>query len=178
MKQLYLFFIAAMTYSLSFSQTVTLSHSNNPATVDDGGVSCWNAGSGEYRDNSFFRAYVLSDFIDASSGLEVSAVEFGQGSASEGKAMEVRIYTVTTDNLAMASFTLVTSASFTASSANDLSVVTVPITASIAAGSTIAVEIFAPDHVSHTFFPGINSSGETDDSYIQSAACGLSLIHI
>ena len=57
-----------------------------------------------------------------------------------------------------------------------MTLVSVALSASIPANSTIAFEILAGDsgtNTGETFFPGINDGGENDDSYLMSAACNI-----
>lgn len=154
---------------------ITLSHSVNPFTVDTGGVACWNSGNGEYRDNAFARTYDLAGDFAIAGDFEIQAVEWGQGSADDGKVIDVNIYTVDFEDLSVAVFNLIASESFTLSSADDDSLVTYPITAMIPAGSIVAVEVFAPDEGTVTFqrlFPGFNTSGQTQTAWLKSDGTG------
>lgn len=175
MKKNYILFLLLILFVCSINAQITLTQSVDPVNVTAGGVACWSGATGEYRENSFYRAYNLSDF-SVTEDFEVSSVEYGQGSADDGKLITVNIYTATSDNLTTATLTLVATATHTSSSADDLTLITVPITATITAGSTIAFEVLAGDsgtNTGETFFPGINAVGENDDSYIKAEACGI-----
>ena len=100
MKKITLF-IAFAVCVFTIQAQITLTQSINPFTVDTGGVACWNAASGSYSANSFFRAYNLADF-GVDEAFEISSVEYGQGTADEGKVLALRIYTADTDDLAVA----------------------------------------------------------------------------
>ena len=154
---------------------IVLTQSNDPVGVTDGGVACWSSGSGEYRENSFYRAYNLADF-SVTEDFQISSVEYGQGAADDGKVITVNIYTASSDDLTTATLTLIETATHTSSSADDLTLISVPISATIPAGSTIAFEVMAGDsgtNIGETFFPGINAGGENDDSYIKSEGCSI-----
>ncbi|NND63356.1 MAG: T9SS type A sorting domain-containing protein [Flavobacteriaceae bacterium] len=154
---------------------VTLSHSVNPFTVDTGGVACWNSANGEYRDNAFARTYDLATDFAIAGDFEIQAVEWGQGTGDDGKVIDVNIYTVDFEDLSVALFTLIASESFTISSADDLSLITYPITALIPAGSIVAVEVFAPDEgtvANQRLFPGFNLSGQTQTAWLKSDGTG------
>lgn len=165
--------LAGLAFSVSFGQEV-ITQSTDPATVDTGGVACWANTTGEYRDNAFARAYTMNEYVDGA--FTVSAVQFGQGSADEGKIITVNIYTVTDEFLDTATFTLLATADVTMTAANDLTLVEVPIVATIPAGSIAAVEIFAKDEgtvVMQRFFPGFNLAGETGTPWLKSDGCEI-----
>lgn len=165
--------LTGLAFSVGFGQTV-ISHSVDPSTVDTGGVACWASGTGEYRDNAFARVYNMPDFITGT--FEVSAVQFGQGSADEGKLITVNIYSVTDEFLDGAEFTLISTADINLSAANDMSLIELPITASLPNDAIIAVEVFAQDEGTTTFqryFPGFNLAGETGTPWLKSDGCGI-----
>ena len=175
MKKNYMLFLFSLLTVGFVNAQVTLSQSVDAVNVTDGGVACWNSGNGEYRENSFFRAYNLSDF-GITEAFDVTSVEYGQGAADDGKEITLNIYTATSDDLTTATLTLVGSATHTSAEADDLTLVSVALSASIPANSTIAFEILAGDsgtNTGETFFPGINDGGENDDSYLMSAACNI-----
>ncbi|MCW8981026.1 MULTISPECIES: T9SS type A sorting domain-containing protein [Altibacter] len=166
--------VGAFLVALSAQAQTTLSQSVDPATVDTGGVACWASGTGEYRDNAFARTYDISSLGIVGDFL-VSAVEFGQGSADDGKMLDVNIYTVDTETLSSATFTLISSVTVPVGSAGDLSLQVAPIAANIPAGTIAAVEIFAPDEGSVTFqrfFPGFNLAGQNNIAWLRSDGTG------
>lgn len=177
MKKNYILFLLTVLFAWVGHAQTTLTQSVDPVNVTDGGVACWSSGTGEYRENSFFRAYNLADFSIVDD-FQVSSVQYGQGTADDGKVITVNLYTATSDNLTSATLTLVATATHSSSSADDLSLVTVPIAATIPAGSTIAFEVMAGDsgtNTGETFFPGINAAGENDDSYLKATGCGITV---
>ncbi|MFD2824044.1 T9SS type A sorting domain-containing protein [Lacinutrix iliipiscaria] len=175
MKKNYILFLIVTLFAWTMSAQVTLTQSNDDTNVTAGGVACWASGIGEYRDNSFFRAYNLSDF-GVTEDFGITSVEYGQGSADEGKIITCNIYTATSDDLTTATLTLIGTADHVSTAADDLSLISVALTANIPANSTIVFEVFAAGAgttLGQTFFPGINAAGENDDSYIMAADCAL-----
>src|SRR5690606_31080327 len=56
----------------------------------------------------------------------------------------------------------------------DLTVVDIPISASVTAGSTLVVEVSHPDVAGSLFYIGANSAGQSAPGYILSEGCGIS----
>ncbi|WP_347372961.1 T9SS type A sorting domain-containing protein [Aequorivita sp. Q41] len=174
MKKITLALVAVMLTFAAQSQTI-LTQSADPVNVVDGGVACWDNVGLTYSENSFFRAYYLTDF-GVNGDFAVSEVQYGQGSADDGKLINLNIYTADTDDLAVANLNLIASTTHTSSSADDLSLVTVPMTATIPAGSIVVFEVNAPSsgtNTGETFFPGVNNAGEDDDSYLSAVDCAI-----
>ena len=177
MKKNYTLFLMLVLIALTTNAQITLTQSVDNTTVDVAGSACWDASIGEYRDNSFMRAYNLADF-SITEDFEITSVEYGQGGADDGKIITCNIYTATSDDLTTATLALVGTANHISTAANDLGLVSVALSASIPAGSTIVFEVFAADSGTNTgesFFPGINAGGENDDSYILSNDCGITV---
>jgi len=174
MKNNYILFLLIVLLAWTTKAQVTISQSNDPTTVTAGGVACWSNTTGKYRENSFYRAYNLADF-SITDDFEITSVEYGQGAADEGKVLTCNVYTATSDDLATATLSLVGTATHTATAADDLTVVSVALSATIpSTATTIVFEVLAADsgtNTGETFFPGINASGENDDSYLKSTAC-------
>lgn len=165
----------AMILSVAAQAQILLTQSVDPVNVTDGGVACWDSAGGTYSNNSFFRAYDLADF-GVSGSFAISEVQFGQGTADDGKVVTLNIYTATSTDLTSATLTIVGSTNYTCSSADDASLVTVELNATIPAGSIVVFEVNAPDsgaNTGETYFPGFNVAGENDDSYLQAIDCGL-----
>lgn len=174
-KSLFLVF-TLFVGTLQILAQITLSHNVDPLTVDVVGLACWNDTTNEYRDNHNARVYNLNEF-NITGDFDISAVEFGQAFGDDGKEVHVSIYTSDTEDLAVATLTLVTTTEISLMEANNFSIITVFINASIPAGSIVVVEIFAPDEGSSTtqkYFPGFNFNGETDFSWIKVPFCGAS----
>ena len=163
-------------FAWSINGQVTITQSVDPVTVTDGGVACWSQTTLEYRENSFFRAYNLADF-SITEDFGITSVEYGQGAADDGKLITCNIYTATSDDLTTATLTLVGSATHTSAAADDLTLISVALSATIPASTTtIVFETLAGDsgtNTGETFFPGINTGGENDDSYLKATECGI-----
>ena len=156
---------------------ILLTQSVDPLSVTDGGVACWNNGNGEYRDNRFFRAYKLSDF-GVTLDFQIEELQWGQGSADANNVLTLNVYTADTDDLATASLTLIGTETHMSDPGDDLKLVSKPFSATIPAGSIVVFEIFSPDGGLATdvrYFPGINASGENDDSYLMSEGCSITV---
>lgn len=175
MKKNYILFLLVSVFAwVSQAQTV-LTQSVDPNSVADGGVACWDSGGGTFSENSFLRSYNMTSF-GITEDFGVTSVEFGQGSADDGKVLTINLYTASAEGLGFASLTLLASTTHTASSADDLSVVSVALSATVPAGSIIALEVVAGDsgtNVGETFFPGVNAAGENAPSYLVGSDCGI-----
>lgn len=174
MKKITLLAFAVILTVAAQAQTL-LTQSLDPVTVTDGGVACWDGTGGTYSSNSFFRAYDLADF-GVSGSFVISEVQYGQGTADDGKIINLNVYTASSTDLTSATLSLVGSTTHVSSAADDLSLVTVPMATTIPAGSIVVFEVNAPDsgtNTGETYFPGINAAGENDDSYLMAEDCGL-----
>jgi len=157
------------------AQEIMLTQSVDPETVDDGGVACWDSTGGTYSANSFLRSYDLDDF-GVEGDFDISELQFAQGSASDGVEITLNIYTADNTDLTVANMELVASTTHDADSADDLTLVTVPMEATIPAGSIVVFEVSAPDSgdlPGQTYFPGNNSAGQNAPSYLMSADCDI-----
>ncbi len=175
MKKITLLVITIMLSVASQAQTL-LTQSGDPVNVTDGGVACWDNAGGSYSANSFLRAYDLSDF-DVTGSFEITEVQYGQGSADDGKIINLNIYTASEIDLTFAELTLIGGTTHTSSAADDLSLIKVPLELTIPAGSIVVFEVNAGDsngNAGETYFPGVNVAGETDFSYLMAEDCGIS----
>ena len=168
--------VSAIMLSIASQAQVLLTHSEDPVNVTDGGVACWGSADGSYSENSFFRAYKMSDY-DVTGSLNITELQYGQGSADEGKLIYLNIYTADNTDLTSAELTLIGGTSHVSSASNDLSLIKVPFTASIPAGSIIVFEVNAESSngaPNQKYFPGVNLAGEDDSSYLMAEDCGIS----
>lgn len=175
MKKNYVLILLTVLFTVSIQAQVVISQSVDPVSVTDDGVACWNVTSGEYRDNAFLRSYTMSVF-GITEDFGVTSVEYGQGAADDGKLITVNLYTSTSEDLNAATLTLLGTATHVSAAIDDLALISVSLTATIPAGSIVALEVFADDagtNVGETFFPGINAGGENGISYLKSAGCML-----
>ncbi len=148
--------------------------SQNPNNTPTAGNSVACAQNGFHRANSYFRAFDLGTFPQ---GFTSCAVEFGIEQATAGGANQpviVRLYSST--GAAFPGGTRTEVGSTTANVTNQaLTLLSVPLTATVPAGAQLVAEVFTPDGVpaSNTFFIGSNATAETAPSYLQAADCGL-----
>jgi len=168
--------VGAILFGFATQAQITLTQSNDPVNVTDGGVACWGSGTGEYRDNSFWRSYDLADF-GVTGSFEISELQWGQGTADNGNVLNLNIYIVDEADLQIAlDFNLVASTTHNSSASDDLSLVTAPLSVVIPPGSIIAFEVNSPDGGTATdarYFPGINAGGENAPSYLEAVDCGI-----
>ena len=150
------------------SETV-LTHSLSQEIAEATGVRCGSPGS--TADNSFMRVYTLEDF-DITTDFDATAIEFGVESVTGNINAEVNLYSLEGD-FVLENLTLLGSGNIALSASDDEQIVSVPLEAGVAAGSTIVAEVFIPESNGSDFFPGANSEGETAPGYIVGPACGI-----
>lgn len=174
MKKITLLVCGIMLSVASQAQTL-LTQSGDPVNVTDSGVACWDNVGGTYSENSFFRAYDLANF-DVIGDFEITEVQYGQGAADDGKLVFLNIYTASEIDLNSAELTLIGGTSHTSAAIDDLTLITVPLEATIPAGSIVVFEVNAGDsndNPGETYFPGINVAGESGLSYLMAEDCGI-----
>ncbi len=149
----------------------TITHSNSQNVVP-GSVWCQSGSSGSHATTSHWRVFNLQNDFGISEDFNVTQVQFGVQSVSNNYTLTVRLHTLNgafnTSNL-----TLLGSINVPVSPANNGNVVSAPFSTTIPSGSILVMEILTPANGSTAFFPGSNGSGETDNSYISAADCGL-----
>lgn len=154
------------------SVILTQNANNTPAAGNS--VSC-NAG-GLHADNSYFRAFASATIP---TGFSACAVEFGIESANAsgtGTTQPVTVNIYSSTGAAFPGGTRVVVGTATVQVADQaLTLLSVPLTATVPAGAELVAEVFTPDGqaAGHSFFIGSNTSAETGPSYIQAAACGI-----
>src|SRR5690606_32067101 len=126
-------------------------------------------------DDSFLRNFDLAS-EGITNDFDVSAVEFGVEETSVPLTVTVNIYSIAPGAFPAsypAAATLQGTASVLVTSADALSIVSLPLTATIPAGQNLIYELFAPDTTAGgNFYPGSNPDGQSGTTYIQSAPCG------
>nr|WP_321228303.1 T9SS type A sorting domain-containing protein [uncultured Psychroserpens sp.] len=178
MKKNYVLILLSLLFTMSIQAQVVISQSVDPVSVTDSGVACWSAppdGTGEYRDNAFLRSYTMSDF-GVTGAFGVTSVEYAQGAADDGKVITLNLYTATSEDLTTATLTLIGTATHTSAAIDDLTLISVPLSVTVPAGSIVALEVSAADggtNVGETYFPGYNTAGENGISYLVSVGCAL-----
>ncbi|NOR88562.1 MAG: hypothetical protein GQ527_13235 [Bacteroidales bacterium] len=158
----------------SVDATYFITHSNSQ-TIDAGVTASCNGG-GLHTDNSYLRVFDLVGDFGINEDIDVVSVEFGietAAGASGDQPVTVNVYTLS-GAFVFANLTLIATEAVTVAD-QTLTIFTVPISAAIPTGSTMVIEIFTPDGqgVGNSFYFGSNSGGQTDDSYIAAAACGI-----
>jgi hypothetical protein len=107
----------------------------------------------------------------------VTSVSFGVESANVNQLVRVRLYTTTNFPAGFpGSLTQIGSAIVSVGSAQNGTVVTTPLVATVPAGtSQLVMELFTPDGrtAGHLFFVGSNAAAETGPSYVSASACGI-----
>ena len=154
---------------------ITITHSVDPVTVTVGtGVAC--SAGGITSDNQYWRSFVLADF-GITDDYAVTMVEFGIEDALAGiggsQPMTVNLYTT---DLVFPTGTLTLIGTLDVMVPDQaLTLFQIPVTGTAPAGSELVVEVSIPADTGdgNRFFPGANSLGETADSWISSAGCGI-----
>jgi subtilisin-like proprotein convertase family protein len=168
---------AIVTYSITATDNctnnVTLTHSLSQTITVGNSIAC-NAG-GLHTDNSYYRVFDLAA-MGVTANLNVTSVEVGieQAIGATGsQPTTVNLYTLS-GPLALANLTLVSSTSYTM---NDVfnTVVDIPVTGLIPAGSVLVVEFFTPNGqiTGNSIFVGSNAGGQTDPTYLAAGDCGI-----
>lgn len=152
--------------------TVKLSHSISYEIVAGVALACSTDQGVTTAENSYFRVFALEDF-GIVSAFTVSSVTFGIEALRGGATtITVNLYTLEGEFL-RENLTLISS-STEAIEPTQIALYTMEVEGTAPAGSTLVVEIAAPDTRNQgAFFIGANSAGQTGPSYIASASCDL-----
>ncbi|QSB15678.1 S8 family serine peptidase [Natronosporangium hydrolyticum] len=154
---------------------VTLSHSESMSIVAENSVGCTPDQGLSTTENSYLRHFVLDDF-GITDEFDVSEVSFGvEVVRGVSPTVSVNLYEMVdpAGSFEYGNFELIGSAEETLEPM-ELEVVTVPVSGTAAAGSTLVVEVDVPDlSGSGALFIGSNSDGQTAPSYLASGSCGL-----
>lgn len=175
MKKITLLLAAVAVSFAGLSQT-TVTHNNSETLVDGLGLTCQSGGiTTEGFDGG---AYDLATDFGISGDFSVSEVTFGVDEVlnAPGDAYTISVNIFTTDNGSPAGvLTLLGSENVVVSSADDLTVVSVPFTtaAVVPAGEVMMVELAFVDDTQTGFRLGGSDVMANDDSWIKSDPCGL-----
>jgi subtilisin family serine protease len=153
---------------------VTITHSASQDIVAGNSVACSPDGGVSTTENGYLRHFTLSDF-DISSDFAVTEVQFGIENLTVAQTVAVNLYTMINPGgpFTYANFQEIGTANASLG-AQQSTIVSVPVTGTAPAGSTLVVEIDAPDASGvGGFFVGSNPNGQTAPSYLRSASCGL-----
>lgn len=153
-----------------------ITQSNDPATVEAAtGVACTDQVT--IADNHFLRRF----FLNADHGIlvqyNVTSVDFGVESATGTNALvNMDLYSIANGAaFTFANMTQIGTTSRVLPDGTSLSIENFVVSGSIVdpAATDLVVDMFWPDSDTWLGFPGANTSGETQPSYIASVACGL-----
>ena len=151
---------------------VVITHSVSQSIVP-GTVTCNAAGIPD--ENSFYRDFDLANDFGISDDFNVSSVEFGVEEITGPVSLTMNIYSTAGPFPTgfPGSLTLQGTANFTVDVPNNLTIVSVPLNATIPAGAIMVYEMKINLGALNVFFPGSNAAGQTGVSWIASAACGI-----
>ena len=158
----------------------TLSETTSTTIVANNSIACSNANTGLTEQNTYYRVFSLSSF-GITTPFQVTSVTFQVEYAVSvpTSTLTVGTYsgTVGGTTLTAADIAAVqTDSTVSIPNADDddpppnPGTVTVPISATIPAGSNVAVELAVP--AGGTFYIGTSSSGESDPGYVSSSGTG------
>jgi hypothetical protein len=169
-------------------QPVALTQSSDSATITPANsIGCVSQGSGVTRENSYYRAFTLTEH-GVTSGFAVSEVTFGveQAVARNGGAQPatVKLYGYTGlvgATLNPGAMAMLATAPIQIADAPQPTFVSVPITGDVPAGGTFVIEIAIADSDpdedgdGHVFFVGSNVAGQTKPPYLRAPVTGCDL---
>jgi hypothetical protein len=147
---------------------VNITHSASQ-TITDGNSAACAAEDGSTAANQYLRTFTLADF-GITQDFAVDQVTFGMQYLSSTRNVTVNLYTLN-GAFTYANLTKIGTTT-TSLAAQSLTLVNVPISGTIPAGSTLVVEVAAGDFRGEAAFViGSNALGQTAPSYIAADAC-------
>ncbi|THF53356.1 T9SS type A sorting domain-containing protein [Flavobacterium supellecticarium] len=176
MKKITLLVLFCLT-SLAINAQTVLTHSSSQA-IDGNTVACGNSSTGTSSDNRYYRAFNLAS-MGVTSSFNLSAIQFGVASltAPSGYVVTVKAYSTTATfptGFPATGYTLLGQADYTVQAANVGTIVSVPLTATVPANSTLVVEVgYAAGATGVRISLGSNTAPQTGPSYIASTACSI-----
>jgi hypothetical protein len=176
MKKITLLVLFCLT-SLAINAQTVLTHSSSQA-IDGNTVACGNSSTGTSSDNRYYRAFNLTA-MGVTSSFNLSAIQFGVASltAPSGYVVTVKAYSTTATfptGFPATGYTLLGQADYTVQAANVGTIVSVPLTATVPANSTLVVEVgYAAGATGVRISLGSNTAPQTGPSYIASTACSI-----
>lgn len=152
---------------------IVITHNVSQNIVGLLGVACGTGGVP--AENSYYRYFDLATDFGVTDIFNVSSIEFAIEEISGPVSLTFNIYS--TSGTFPAGFpgnaTLQGTANYTAVVADKLTVVSVPLGASIPAGSKMIYEYKINAGASSIFYPGANDLGQTGISWISAGDCGI-----
>lgn len=174
MKKIFTSLAVVGLTAMSFGQVITQSASQTVSAT--GSVACGNSALGYTADNSYYRAFKLSDY-GINYDYKITNISFGVQTANAAFPVNVRVHNLvgafpsgTTTLLANSNVNI------TAASAGTVVNTGTGLTATLAAGSSFVVEVFhdgTGTTPAQTFYMGTNSGAQTGPSYISSQTCSI-----
>jgi hypothetical protein len=152
---------------------VTITHSASQVPVAGNSVGCSPDAGATTTENGYLRHFALED-LGIFGDLDVTEVSFGVESAT-AQTVTVNLFRMIDPDgpFTYANFELLATEDH-AIGATTLSVVTVPISTTVPAGSTLVMEVDTVDLSGvGVFFVGSNPAGQTGPGFLRSASCGL-----
>jgi len=179
MKKITLLFLLLFGF-IGISQTI--SHSTS-MTLSNTNVACNGGTPSTSSDNRYFRYFKLSDF-SITADYTISSVQFGVQTLTiptlpDGFPVTVKIYATTSNNFPVAypaGYTELAQVTTNFLLADVETLVSVPIAATIPAGSNVLVEVGYVAQTANSgnrIFLSANDLGESAPTYISSTACSL-----
>jgi hypothetical protein len=161
-----------LEWQVNQESVTTITHSSSMDIQTDNSVACLNEDGTETVESRYLRTFTLGDF-NITGDFNVAGVTFGIHSLTTSASITVNLYTLEGAFIS-SNMTLIGTATQNLSD-QFLTLVTMPVTGTAPADSTLVVEIVAPDFSfqRESFFPGMNDLGETAPSYIVSEECGI-----
>jgi len=153
---------------------VTLSQTSQTTIGPSSSVTCGN--STTTSENSWYRVFKLSD-SGITSDLTLSTISFGVQEAVGTPTVDIKVGTyagvASTTSIDPSMITPIATATATVADATATTtrLDTVPLAATIPAGSQLVVEIHLASQTNKIFYIGGNASAETHVSYLRAPAC-------
>lgn len=163
----------------------TITQSTSTAITTGNSVSC-NGGAPTFAhtDNSYYRAFTLSTFKNLTlPQFRVDTVNFGVETANDaagaGQPVTVNLWRSTTNPPTLASLTAASSDTFSIPDSATGTIFAANIASQpvfTVATDILVVEVFTPSGqaAGHSFFMGSNNGGQSGQSFIRAASCGIS----
>ena len=155
---------------------VVITHSNTQTIELGAEIACAQTGV-LFRDNNMFRAFDLANDFGIAGDFDVTDAEVAIGVGvitPAGFPMTVNIYSADTQDLAIATLTLLGTGVATINVADSETIVSIPVTATVPAGEIMVLEVVIVDDLTETNYMrfGCNNDGETGPSWIMAPECG------
>lgn len=176
MKKITLLFLLSLM-SFTINAQVVLTHSSSQA-INGNTVACGNNSTATSSDNRYYRAFKLSS-MGVTSDFNLASIQFGVASltAPNGYMVTVKAYKTTAAfpaGFPATGYTLIGEAGYVVQLADVGTIVTVPLTGTVAANETLIVEVgYDAGATGMNISLGSNTASQTGPSYIASTACSI-----